>query len=111
MTRIRSKGAALVLGLLTIAPLIYFFVFAVLLMSALAYGGAPPTQGALVAAHVLTGVVLVSLMLFYALHVVNNSSLNKDERALWGIAVIAGASAGMGAYWYLHIWKPLKRGT
>ena len=119
-----SKSAKIVLGFLTILPLIYFVVFisyvVVTISGALRSGGAPgdlpifPNFYVLFVLHMIVMILLIGLTIFYIVNVFRNDRVHENRKVLWAVVLFMGNIFAMPIYWYLHIWsepKPVVDGT
>jgi len=112
-----SKQAKILIGLATIWPLIYMFIFfgfvliAVLTTSQHAPGkfdaedGFPISFAWLFGLHILTMIWIMGLLIFYIVNVFKNERVEKDKKVLWAIVLFMGGIIAMPVYWYLYIWK------
>jgi hypothetical protein len=118
-----NKTAKLVLGAATIWPLVYMLCFMGFIMSmffvfsqdAATQAGSPHATGpgpvavnwffGLFAAHMLTMLVTLGLMIFYIVDVFGNTRFPRDQRVLWLLVILLGGPIGMPIYWYLNIWR------
>jgi hypothetical protein len=107
-----KKAGKLLLGLATVWPIIYFFIFLILIFSTLLFGFEPGPDGRapnmiawILPLHLLTILVILGLTVFYIVDVFRNKRVEKDKKALWAIVIFLGNMIGMPIYWYLYIWK------
>ena len=104
-----NKAGKLFLGVLTLLPLFYIFVFIGFIITMIAAGphlnAGPPI--ALFVTHGAMMVLMLGLMIYYIIHVLQNPRLlsNTNERLLWVLVIILGGFIGQFVYWYLQIWK------
>jgi hypothetical protein len=54
--------------------------------------------------HVGTMAIQALLMIVYIVHLFRTSHVERDKRALWGIALFCGAPIAMPIYWFTHVW-------
>lgn len=112
----RNRALALILLLLTVAPLA---IWVVLIFSVPSTLGAPLpvdeseqifrepfTQGIIWA-----GVITLGLMVFYLFHLYGTSRLPAGKRALWLVLIVFANIFAMPFYWYLHIWQNQRNGA
>ena len=109
-----TKAKALLFGGLTVWPIIYIFLFFVVVllqifMMSLATQ-APPEEIPLFfkiifPLHFLTMIWIVSLIAFYIWHIFRTDLVPQDKKALWAVVIFLGNVLAMPVYWYLYIWK------
>ena len=99
-----QKSSKLLLGAVTLWPIVYFFIFLILIFSAIVFN-APPTFAWIFGLHLLTMLLIMGLTIFYIVDVFRNNRVDKDKKALWAIVIFMGNMIGMPIYWYLFIWK------
>jgi len=107
-----SKSVKVVLGIATIWPLAYFFVFISFWFYLLLHttskpqvGEGPPLE--IVAIFILHGITMLwifALLAIYIYNVFNNERVGKDKKALWAVVLFMGNAFAMPIYWYLYIW-------
>ena len=97
-----KRSGSLILGLLTMWPVVYIFFF--IATMALAPLGAMPF-GMLFAVHGVTMAITFGLLMYYVVHVLR-SPRQSNERLLWAILLVVGSTITMPIYWYMCIWKP-----
>jgi hypothetical protein len=104
-----SKPVALLIGLVTLVPVVYMFVF--LASVFVEVGGdkeAIPVFGTFERMMMFqVSVMLLGFVLlgFYILHAFKNENLASDRRILWVLIIFMANMFGMAAYWYVHIWR------
>jgi hypothetical protein len=111
-----TKPLAVVIGLFTIWPIIYFFLFmAFFVVTALTmFQQTPQHQSGpgffpyIVIPHVGTMLLMFALMAFYIVHVFKNPALKDDRRALWAVVLFMGLPFSAPVYWWLFIWRPAR---
>lgn len=106
-----SKTVKLLLGLATVWPVAYMFLFFVFIFSTILSGGGnpvnPPMEFVLVfVLHLFTMLVIAALTIFYIVNVFRNERVEKDKKVLWAVVLFLGSLIAMPVYWYLYIWKP-----
>lgn len=55
--------------------------------------------------HLGTMVILIGLGVFYTIHIIKNSLLAPEKRALWVFLILMGNAVTMPIYWYFYIWS------
>ena len=114
MTRVKK----ILLGILTIWPLVWgiIFIFQVLttLIASFAVqdiAGALWTFGSiavLIIIHYLTLLLVLGLLIYYVLRVLNHPQYDTLTRVVWLLLLVFAGLVAMPVYWYLHIWKARK---
>jgi hypothetical protein len=110
-----QKPAKVLLGVATLWPIVYVFLFIAFFFSAFLFGpgtaetgtgsGMPPLMALLFVLHLLTMVFILALTVFYIVDIFRNDRVEKDKKALWAIVIFMGNAIAMPIYWYLYIWK------
>ena len=107
-----EKPGKLLLGIATLWPIAYFFIFFIVIFATIIFrpepgpgGGAPPLIAWILPLHLLTMLLVMGLTIFYIVDVFRNKRVEKDKKALWAIVIFLGNMIGMPIYWYLNIWK------
>ncbi|MBS1566464.1 MAG: PLDc N-terminal domain-containing protein [Bacteroidetes bacterium] len=62
-------------------------------------------MGRLMAIVPLYVVTMLGLLIYYIIHIVNNSRLEPIEKLVWVIIVLFTNIIGFIIYWYMQIWK------
>lgn len=112
-----SKNRKLILGLLSILPIIMMFIYFVVLFSNFFYffpqlhnSGEFPSEffrhflGILVIILLMT-FLHIGLLIYYIIHLVNNNSIDPTERIVWILIFVFAGMVGFPIYWYMRIWK------
>jgi heme/copper-type cytochrome/quinol oxidase subunit 3 len=101
-----------VLGVATIWPILYIFIFfaLVIVQFSTLIGGSP--DGAfpvvffiLIGLHIFTMFWVMALLVYYIVNVFNNERVPGDKKALWAVVIFLGNMIAMPVYWYLYIWR------
>ncbi len=107
-----GKSGKLLLGIATLWPIVYMFIFFIFIFSTMFFRPDPGTGNGLPAMfalifglHILTILLIMGLTVFYIVDVFRNNRVDKDKKALWAIVIFLGNLIGMPIYWYLYIWK------
>jgi len=104
------RPLALLIGLLTVWPIIYIVGFMVVVFGAVMRAtstlqpGLFPRFDLLMAMHLGTMAVMAWLMVFYLVHVFRNPALG-DKRVLWAVVLFMGSFIAMPVYWFLYVWR------
>lgn len=112
---ILKKPAKIVLGILTILPLILgvgTFAFGVYQFISMAFSPNPqlPMMFLTYLSYMIPYLFLFILIylglgIFYLGHSIQNSALDSEKRMLWITVLITLHTFSMPVYWYVHIWK------
>lgn len=114
-----GKPLAIVIGIFTIWPIVYmaFFIvwFAATAVTFFQHAqqhtpaGPPALFQYIVLPHLFTMLLTFVLIAFYIVHVFKNSALKDDRRVLWAVVLFMGGIVAAPIYWWLFIWRPLRR--
>lgn len=111
-----SGKGKVVLGILTVWPIVYsvsfiIFVFSQIIMSFSGSGfskggpaGPPAVFFVLFILHFLTMLLTFALIIIYIRDVFRNERVPKEKRVLWTVVLLLGHVAAMPIYWYIYIW-------
>jgi uncharacterized membrane protein YjjP (DUF1212 family) len=114
-----SKTGKIVLGIVSFLPILlfatYIAFFIGLFTSVFREGiqqqsGRPPefimnNVGLLMAIVPLLIVTSLGLLIYYIVHIMNNTRLQSTERLIWIFIIIFTSMIGYPIYWYMQIWK------
>ena len=114
-----SRGKAIALGLFTLWPFVYMFLFFsfifFMFLSSFASASQPPGQEEasgfptaillIFPLHFLTMFSIVGLLVVYIMHVFKTDRIAADKKALWAVVLFFGNMFAMPVYWYLYIWR------
>jgi hypothetical protein len=117
-----KKLSALLLGLVTLWPILYIFIFMAFMFSQFMavpmgqYSGPEKTGtafllssfGIIFSLHILTMMVIFGLLIYYIYHVFHNTAISQDKKALWAVVIFMGNMIAMPVYWFLYIWRQPK---
>jgi TM2 domain-containing membrane protein YozV len=109
-----SKNIKLLVGLLTLLPLIgfafYIWTF-IKIVTSIASAGAPDSVAlssdfvSIFTMLLLTVLMSIGLLVFYIVHAVKNKSLTSDERLMWILLFVFISTIAFMIYWALRIWN------
>ena len=112
-----KKPAKILLGIATLWPLLYMFIFFALIFSQVffmsqmgepSHDGPPTFFIVLMSLHFLTMLWIFGLLIIYIINVFKNERVDKDKKALWAVVLFLGNMFAMPVYWYLYIWREPK---
>lgn len=114
-----SKPIKLILGLATLWPLVYMFIFMAFwfyMVLGIASQSEERTSAsiptwfvAIFVMHGITMLVIFALLVIYIVNVFRNDRVAKDKKALWAVVLFLGNMIAMPIYWYLYIWPSNER--
>jgi hypothetical protein len=111
-----SKPVKILIGLLTIWPFIWIFIFCLAMFGMVFIASGQSGHGgddmfpvwffALMIPHVLTILLWNGLMMFYIVHVILTKRIAENNtKAVWGVLLYLFNILVMAVYWYLYIWS------
>jgi hypothetical protein len=111
-----SKSVKLALGIATLWPLVFMFLFFGFMYYLLLGGMGRPESGGgmrsgMIAIIVLHGITMLwdlVLLIIFIYNVFNNDRVDKDKKTLWAVVLFLGSIISMPIYWYLYIWPEKK---
>lgn len=122
LTRL-GKPAKVVLGIVSLWPVIYLFVFMAFFF--IQFFGvfsrplvSPQPVDTIAAFHLfrtffilqlLAMVVIIALTALYIIDVFRNDRVTPDRKVLWAIILFMGGMLAMPVYWYLFVWREPER--
>ncbi len=103
------------LGILTFLPLLlmfaYLFSVAFIVRDAIRYGDEtmpfPILSGVfwMVIIGLMLGLLSFGLLIYYVIHVINNKSLDSNERVIWVLVFLVGTIVAFPIYYLMRIMK------
>jgi hypothetical protein len=114
-----SKTGKIVLGILSLLPILLFSTYILFFIGMFTsvfretmqqQNGRPPdvimhNVGLLMAIIPLLIVSSLGLLIYYIVHIMNNTRLQSTERLIWVLIVLFTSMIGFPIYWYMQIWK------
>jgi hypothetical protein len=112
-----TRNSKIMLGLATIWPILYIFIFvlfvavmAFYLAADFAHGGMPPSHPpvaffVLIPLHILSLLMVGGLLTYYIVDLFHTTRIPNDMKALWAVVLFFGNIIAMPIYWYLYILK------
>jgi threonine/homoserine/homoserine lactone efflux protein len=102
-----SRPLALFIGVLSVWPIVYFFLFmASMVFMFTSAGTRSPLFASIFVLHVLTMLLIFALMAVYVFHAFNTDRIANDRRVLWVLVLLLGGLIAFPIYWYLYMWRP-----
>ena len=111
-----TKGKAITLGIFSIWPCIYIFLFmgSIFIMMISAFTGNTPSSEppaimmVILPLHLFTMFEVFALLTIYLVYLFKTDVVEKDKKALWAVVLFLGNMIAMPIFWYIYIWKKLK---
>ena len=103
-----SRPLALLVGLLTAWPPVYFVGFTAVVLGAVggdAFMGDRREFELLFRLHLLTMLVSMGLLAFFVVHCFRNDRVPQERRVMWLLVLFLGNMFAFPVYWYLHVWR------
>ena len=105
-----SRGVTVVLGLLTLWPLLYgglFMAIFIFMWASFASGGndQPAYFFYILPLHCFTMLVLIALTGIYVFHAFKTDRIAPEQRVLWVVILFFGNMLAFPVYWYLFLWR------
>ena len=108
-----SKNTKIVVGILTLLPLIGIFLYIGLAVSFIYKGDGFAPDGAGLSQNIIWMVAMLGLtillgfglLIFYIVHAVNNKKLDSNERIMWILLFVFVSTIAFMIYWVLKIWQ------
>lgn len=97
-----NKIMKLLIGFVTIAPLIYIIVFI------LSFSYDIMDFDLMFKLHTWTMILTVGLLVFYISNIFKTERIPSEKKTLWTIVIFFGHAISMIIYWYLYIWTDPK---
>jgi len=111
-----SRATTLILGIASIWPIIYmglFFGFIGYFFVAASQGNNasefPATFKYLFLLHLLTILLMFTLIAVYVIHAYRTDLIENERRVLWVVILFFGNMIAFPIYWYLYLWRPLTK--
>lgn len=113
-----GRPATIVIGMLTIWPVLYIFVFfGFIIWTFISIGMGstkPDSPGAFLfifPLHMLTMLLMFALITIYVVHAFRTNLIPEDRRILWVVVLLFGNLIAAPIYWYLYMWRPVATAT
>ncbi|BBO35923.1 hypothetical protein [Lacipirellula parvula] len=111
-----GKPAKIILGGLTIWPLVYPFICVVLFFTLVVgslqlqpnqnpvTSGLPAGMLVIFALHLLTAFIAIGLLVVYLLYLYHTERVPADKKALWAVVLFLGSVLAMAVFFCIYIW-------
>src|SRR5207342_1322914 len=109
-----SKTTKLIVGALTVWPILYIFLFVAFTFGMLFYMGGASAGGhaqeppaaflVLFVLHFATILMAIGLVAFYIVYLFKTDRVPQDKKALWAAVLFLGGMFAMPVFFYLYIW-------
>jgi heme/copper-type cytochrome/quinol oxidase subunit 3 len=115
MEETMNKNKALVLLFFTLLPFLYvvFFFYYWIEIFVKITNNQPDNINSMffVILPIHFGIMIetIVLLIIYIKNVFKNENIEESKRALWAIVLFFGNLIAMPIYWYINIWKPIKK--
>ena len=103
-----SKSKKILLGILSIWPIVYMVLFFVFIFVIFMHSNVPIYV--IFPLHILTGFLNLGLTVFYVVHAIKHIDPKNDMRVIWIVILIVASIIANPIYWYLYIWKEKGQG-
>lgn len=115
-----TKRKKIIVGVLSFWPLIYFVVFFIGITTLVLTSSGEPTYidpgstaafavfgglGLLFVLHMLSMILIITMMVVLCKHVYKNPGLSQDAKLPWYVALVFVNMLAFPLYWYYHIWN------
>jgi len=111
-----TKPKAIVLAAFTLWPVLYMFLFLVIMFSQfMMFSTTPPANEMPLALkiifplHFFTMLEIAVMIAIYIRHIFKSDAVAQDKKALWAVVIFLGNMIAMPVYWYLYIWKKIDK--
>jgi heme/copper-type cytochrome/quinol oxidase subunit 3 len=115
MEDIMSKKKALTLGVFTLLPFLYIIFFIVFFLGIFTTMANSQNNSfnsiffIIFPIHFGIIIEIIVLLIIYIKNVFNNENIEETKRTLWALVLFFGNIIAMPVYWYINIWKPIKK--
>ena len=100
-----NKIQKIIIGLLTILPILYMGLFLINFMS---FPNEIINFDTMIKLHMGAMLLIFGLLIFYIVNIFKTNRVTNDKRTLWAIVIFFGTVIAMPIYWYLYIWTEPK---
>jgi len=105
-----SRNKAIALGICTVIPILYVFVFISFFLFAFNSSSFESRAHDLIfkiifPIHFAVMLLLLGNLIICIKDVFSNEHIESDKRSLWAIVLFFGNVIAMPVYWYINIWK------
>ena len=111
-----GKGSKILIGILTLWPPLYLFLFMTFIFVNIFSTFSNPAQNKpdfdafriIFALHFVTILLTFGLVAFYLVYLFRTEIVPKDKKALWAAVLFLGNMVAMPVFWFLYIWREPK---
>ena len=105
-----SERSKISLGIISVFPLVWFFIFIIAVVSMTLFGSDSPVSViAFLFINMFTVWLTFILVGYYVLHALKNESFSTSSKTAWVIAIVLGCIITMPVYWFINIrTKPIQ---
>lgn len=100
-----TKKSKIVLGIATLWPLLYTFIFFAFVLLAVFTASNSTGFEIILLLHIFTIMWMFCLVVIYILNVFKNDQIIQEIKILWALLIFFGNVVTMPVYWYLYIWR------
>lgn len=104
-----KRSNVVVLGILSIWPLIYIFLAIMFIFSGiinhLSIGSSEEKFLFVSIVHIATILEIFGLMAFYIYWIFKTNLIAGDKKALWAVVLFCANMIAIPVFWYLYFWK------
>jgi hypothetical protein len=110
-----TRKKAILLGLATIWPVIYMFLYMGFVVGLIFYTHQLGKQDLplkiillfipVVFLHIITIVTVFSLLAYYVIYLFNSGTVPENHHLLWALVLILCNIFSMPVFWYLYVWR------
>jgi hypothetical protein len=105
-----NKNKAIMVGAITIWPLLYIFLFIFYMFSMASTMDMDGSNfGLIMKLHMATILHSYFLIGGYIYYIVKTNVVSKSKKTLWVVIVFIGNMMAMPIFWYLYVWKPIQK--
>jgi hypothetical protein len=114
-----KKSTKVLLGIATVWPILYMFLFMASILLLFAFNAGPPVSApqnpgspllplgvmGLFAVHLLTILGTLALTVFYVIRVFKTERLDQNLKIMWMLLLFFAGTLAQPVFWYLYIWR------
>ncbi len=114
-----KKSTKVLLGIATIWPVLYMFLFMAAMLLVFAFNAGPPGSAprlpgspllpvgfvGLIVVHLMTILGTLALTVFYIIRVFKTERLDQNLKIMWMLLLFFAGMFAQPVFWYLYIWR------